>query len=121
MREYDDDGTGEINFRKFCENVFNSKAGQADCVTKVKPRGMKNVVSSDAGTSDHFLRRKIRMAAKDLKLAFKARDTSGVGAIPVDEWRDVLQRYGMCSCLPAWLFPASLTEYLPHSGVQIST
>ena len=112
LQDYDDDGTGVnpprhtlcwssvdglrsyralcagiINFRKFCENVLDSKVGQADCVTKTKPSGMKNVVSSDAGTSDHFIRRKIRMAAKDLRLAFKARDKSGVGEIPLDEFR----------------------------------
>eukprot|EP01048_Picozoa_sp_COSAG05_P019831 COSAG05_NODE_3212_length_2239_cov_11.088537_2_plen_617_part_01 len=93
MQDYDDDGTGEIDFRKFCENVLNSKVGQADCVTKVKPSGSKNVVSSDAGTSDHFIRRKIRMAAKDLRLAFKARDASGTGEIPVDQWRAILEKY----------------------------
>ena len=93
LQEYDDDGSGQIDFRKFCNNVLGSKVGDADCVTKTKPTGSKNVVSSDAGNSDHFLRRKIRLAAKDIKLAFKAMAYKN-GDIPVHEWRSVLTRFG---------------------------
>jgi len=93
MADYDDDKSGAINFRKFCENVMDSKVGQADCVTKVKPKGLKNVVSSDAGTSDHFIKRKIQMEKKNLRLAFRAADGSGQGVVPVDQLRGLLNRY----------------------------
>lgn len=33
MREYDDDGSGDINFRKFTENVLGSKSGQVRLCT----------------------------------------------------------------------------------------
>lgn len=93
MAFYDDDNSGSINFRKFCENVMDSRAGQADCVTKVKPKGQKNVVSSDAGTSEHFLKRKIQMEKKNLRMAFRSRDSTGLGVVKVNDLRDVLEKY----------------------------
>ncbi len=93
MAFYDDDKSGTINFRKFCENVMDSRVGQADCVTKVKPKGQKNVVSSDAGTSEHFLKRKIQMEKRNLRLAFKAKDATGMGIVRTDELRELLERY----------------------------
>jgi Ca2+-binding EF-hand superfamily protein len=93
MAFYDDDKSGTINFRKFCENVMDSKVGQADCVTKCKPKGNKNVVSSDAGTSEHFLKRKIQMEKKNLRLAFRARDDTGMGIVKTDDLRELLEKY----------------------------
>jgi Ca2+-binding EF-hand superfamily protein len=94
MREYDDDGSGEINFRKFVENVLDSRTGQADCISKVRPKGTSNVVSSDAGTSEHMLRRKIQMAKKELRSAFRDRDGDGKGdSIPIAEFRVVLEKF----------------------------
>ena len=93
MAFYDDDNSGSINFRKFCENVMDSRVGQADCVTKVKPKGQKNVVSSDAGTSEHFLKRKIQMEKKNLRMAFRSRDSTGLGVVKVNDLRDVLEKY----------------------------
>lgn len=93
MAFYDDDKSGTINFRKFCENVMDSKVGQADCVTKIKPSGQKNVVSSDAGTSAHFIKRKIQMEKKNLRMAFRDRDASGVGVLKTDQLREVLEKY----------------------------
>lgn len=93
MAYYDDDKSGTINFRKFCENVMDSRVGQADCVTKIKPKGLKNVVSSDAGTSDHFLKRKISMEKRNLRLAFKARDDTGMGIVKTDDLKELLEKY----------------------------
>eukprot|EP01052_Picozoa_sp_SAG31_P001912 SAG31_NODE_64_length_28590_cov_17.914464_22_plen_244_part_00 len=92
MKEYDDDGTGTIDFRKFVENVLGSRSGQADCISKVRPKGISNVVSSDAGTSEHMLRRKIQMAKKELRAAFRDRD-NGRGSISVPEFRAVLEKF----------------------------
>lgn len=65
---------------------------QADCVSKVRPKGTANVISSDAGTSDHMLKRKIQMAKKELRSAFRDRD-NGRGGIAIPEFRGVLEKF----------------------------
>lgn len=118
MAFYDDDSSGSINFRKFCENVMDSRVGQADCITKVKPQGQKNVVSSDAGTSEPFLKRKIQMEKKNLRMAFKARDSTGLGVVKVTDLRELLEKYDINMTDNQF---ATLVTQMDHNGDGVIT
>ena len=89
MAAYDDDGAGHIDFRKFVENVLESKSSDA---TSVVNNEAKTKMGDDYGNSEQALRRRVRDQWKDLHIAFKhASDSSG--DMDPNTLREVLYRF----------------------------
>ena len=89
MAAYDDDGAGHIDFRKFVENVLESKSTDA---TSVVNNEAKTKLGDDYGNSEQALRRRVRDQWKDLHIAFKhASDSSG--EMDPNTLREVLYRF----------------------------
>ena len=93
MDKFDDDDSGEINFRKFATFVMGSGARDASSVLDTQTAGRKDYVSADGGNSEMMLFRKVRMSAKGLRHAFRDIDTMGKGVIPLDDFQYILHRY----------------------------
>ena len=91
----DDDGGGEINFRKFCTLVMgsgtrDSLSGLVDSTTLAVRR---DHVSSDDGNSEMMLFRKVRMSMHSLRHGFKDMDTIGRGRLAMDDFKWVLHTH----------------------------
>ena len=84
----DDDGVGAIDYRKFCENVMDSNRQSMTSMTDTS--GNKQI-SAQAGNTDQFLLRKVRMAWKPLITMFK-HETDDDGNLTPIQLRDVLFR-----------------------------
>ena len=89
----DDDGTGEIDYRKFVTLVMGSGLRDANTINTAALRGRAEHVSDDAGNSQMMLYRKVRMAAKDLRNIFKDLDPMGCACHLLKclgrwQWRD---------------------------------
>ena len=93
MDKFDDDGSGEINFRKFATFVMGSGARDSSSVLDTQTAGRKDYVSADGGNSEMMLFRKVRMSAKGLRHAFRDIDTVGKGSIPLDDFAYILHKY----------------------------
>ena len=93
MDRFDDTGTGDIDFRKFCTFVMGSNARDASSILDTTTSGRKDFVSADGGNSEMMLFRKVRMSAKGMRHAFRDIDTMGKGIIPLDDFKYVLHRY----------------------------
>jgi Ca2+-binding EF-hand superfamily protein len=93
MEKFDDDGTGEIDFRKFCTFVMGSTSRDATSILDTTTSGRRDYVSADGGNSEMMLFRKVRMSAKGMRHAFRDIDRMGRGTIPMDDFKYVLHRY----------------------------
>ena len=93
MDRFDDTGTGDIDFQKFCTFVMGSNARDASSILDTTTSGRKDFVSADGGNSEMMLFRKVRMSAKGMRHAFRDIDTMGKGIIPLDDFKYVLHRY----------------------------
>jgi Ca2+-binding EF-hand superfamily protein len=89
MRVYDDDGKGAIDFRKFTENVMESK--QSDN-TSVVNNEAETRTGDDFGNSEQALRRRVRENWKNLHIAFQ-HATNEDGDMTPTKLREVLYRY----------------------------
>eukprot|EP01043_Picozoa_sp_COSAG02_P044383 COSAG02_NODE_3961_length_5981_cov_175.988949_1_plen_680_part_10 len=92
MDKFDDDGTGEIDFRKFCTFVMGSTSRDATGIKTNIVDSSSTVESADSGNSAMMLRRKIRMGAKDIRRAFKDLDRNGSGRLSYEDLRYALHR-----------------------------
>lgn len=89
LKVLDDDSTGSIDYRKFCENLMGSNKRS---LTSMTDHAAQAVVSDDAGNSSQFLRRKVRMSWKPLIAAFK-HESDKEGNLTPQQLRDVLFRF----------------------------
>eukprot|EP01050_Picozoa_sp_SAG11_P010729 SAG11_NODE_1093_length_5906_cov_10.683313_1_plen_584_part_00 len=85
----DDDGSGLIGFRKFCEMVMGSKK-RGGTGLQLQVDNMSS--SADAGNNEMMLKRKVRMCFRDLRRAFKDLDRSGDGVLTMEDFRFALHR-----------------------------
>eukprot|EP01052_Picozoa_sp_SAG31_P048062 SAG31_NODE_9884_length_1216_cov_1.514772_1_plen_213_part_01 len=72
IEKFDDDRTGQIDFRKFAQLVMGSK--QSDKTSFGGSSREPTEISDDNGTSDQMIRRKVREQWKSLGLACKWND-----------------------------------------------
>jgi len=93
IKQFDPQNTGEINFASFSELVMGSTKGDHSSVHSVRPSGCDNMVSADSGNSVDMIKRKVRIAWKDLRNAFRAADENCSGCLDKEELRDVLFRF----------------------------
>ena len=89
MALLDDDGSGSIDYRKFCENLMGSTRKS---MTSMTDTAAENATGDDYGNSDQFLRRKVRGAWKELIAAFK-HEADAEGTLSPQQLRDVLFRF----------------------------
>lgn len=89
MAILDDNSSGSIDYRKFCENLMGSNRKS---MTSMADNAAQGVVSDDTGNSDQFLRRKVRMAWKQLINTFK-HEADKDGNMSPEELRDILFRF----------------------------
>jgi Ca2+-binding EF-hand superfamily protein len=90
MDKLDDNGTGEIDFRKFCEVLMGS--GKRDSVGLKLQTELGTQISDDAGNSEMMIKRKVQMSFRDLRRAFKELDRGGNGVLSMEDFRFALQR-----------------------------
>eukprot|EP01043_Picozoa_sp_COSAG02_P027730 COSAG02_NODE_1648_length_11502_cov_30.464439_5_plen_1094_part_00 len=89
MKVYDDDGKGLIDFRKFTENVMESK--QSDNTSVMNNEAMTRT-GDDFGNSEQALRRRVRENWKNLHVAFQHATNESGEMTPV-QLREVLYRF----------------------------
>ena len=89
MAILDDDSSGTIDYRKFCENLMGSNRKS---MTSMTDNAAQGVVSDNTGNSDQFLRRKVRMAWKPLMGIFK-HEADKDGNLTPEQLRDILFRF----------------------------
>merc|ERR1712072_353568 len=89
MKEFDDTGSGELDYRKFCELVMGSKKTSASSLAIGGPKGH---VSADSGNSEMMIRRKVHLSFKPLKFAF-ADVQDAQGTVVFEDVRTILQRF----------------------------
>jgi Ca2+-binding EF-hand superfamily protein len=92
MTRFDDDGSGEVDFRKFCQFVMGTTQRDGSSVDTSLLGGRDSYVSADTGNSIMMLKRKVRMGARDMRRAFKDLDRSGHGVLNYDDMRIALHR-----------------------------
>jgi Ca2+-binding EF-hand superfamily protein len=89
MAILDDDGSGSVDYRKFCENLMGSNRKS---LTSMTDNAAQGAVSDDHGNSDQFLRRKVRTAWKQLINVFQ-HESDSEGNLSPQQLRDVLFRF----------------------------
>jgi len=92
MKEFDEDGNGEIDYEEFTTLVMGSKK---DDLTSLNTSSATEHVSTGAGNDMMMLRRKVRTQWKDLIQAFRDVDTDKSGTLDEAELRRVLHRYNI--------------------------
>ena len=115
MKEFDDTGSGDLDYRKFCELVMGSKKTSASSLAIGGPKGAHPAkpdhssqmcsrlncgrrwmcfaghVSADSGNSEMMIRRKVHLSFKPLKFAF-ADVQDAQGTVVFEDVRTILQR-----------------------------
>lgn len=92
MKEFDEDGNGEIDYQEFTTLVMGSKK---DDLTSLNTAASTEYVSTAAGNDMMMLRQKIRSQWKDLLQAFRAADKDKSGTLDDAELRRVLHRFNV--------------------------
>lgn len=92
MGQFDSDGSGEINYRKFCELVMGSTQDTSTSLT-TSVSGRVGHVSADSGNNEMMLRRKIRMSFKDISNVFRDLDKNKSWVLPGRQVQQILARY----------------------------
>jgi Ca2+-binding EF-hand superfamily protein len=92
MKEFDEDGNGEIDYQEFTTLVMGSTK---DDLTSLNTVASTEHVSTAAGNDMMMLRRKVRTQWKDLLQAFRDVDTDKSGTLDESELRRVLSRFNI--------------------------
>ena len=84
---------GQLTFYNFTNGVMGSSEDSRMSLDTSKNKHTRDHVGNDAGTSDQMIRRKVQMAWKQLRCAFRDIDARGEGWVTKEQLRKILTRY----------------------------